>query len=140
VWKAEEYEASLEKKNQYELLDEIHQRFMKEPKRYPFWLQYMVVHFSGMRYASAHGSWADPKDLIIRLGAADLQKSIKALDDATIENLCKEKIAAYEAGTGSNIPRLARAPEKEWKDMSPCTCSASKPMDPRLAALAFPHC
>ena len=116
VWKAEEYKASLEKKNQYELLDEAHQRFMKEPKRFPYWLQYMVVHFSGMRYASAHGSWADPKDLLIRLGAADVDKKAKALDDAAIEALCKEKIAAYETGTGANVPGLARAAEKEWKD------------------------
>jgi hypothetical protein len=116
VWNAQEYKASLEKKNQFELLEEAYQRFKQEPKRYPFWLQYMVVHFSGMRYASAHGSWADPKDLIIRLGAADLEKSTKALDDTAIEKLCAEKIAAYEAGTGSNVPKLARAPEKEWKD------------------------
>jgi len=116
VWKAEEYKATLEKKNQFELLEEAYQRFKQEPKRYPYWLQYMVVHFSGMRYASAHGSWADPKDLLIRLGAADVDKKAKALDDATVDALCKEKIAAYETGTGSNVPGLARAAEKEWKD------------------------
>jgi len=116
VWKAEEYKATLEKKNQFELLEEAYQRFKQEPKRYPYWLQYMVVHFSGMRYASAHGSWADPKDLLIRLGAADVDKKAKALDDATVYALCKEKIAAYETGTGSNVPGLARAAEKEWKD------------------------
>jgi len=117
VWKAEEYKASLEKKNQYELLDEAYQRFKKEPKRFPYWLQYMVVHFSGMRYASAHGSWADPKDLLIRLGAADVNKKAKALDDAVVEKLCAEKIAAYETGAGSNVPKLARATEKQWKDL-----------------------
>ena len=115
-WKAEEYKSALEKKNQYELLEEIYQRFKREPKRYPQWLQYMVVHFSGMRYASAHNSWADPKDLLIRLGAADVEKNAKALDDAAVDKLCVEKIAAYETGTGSNIPKLARASEKEWKD------------------------
>ncbi len=116
AWKVEEYKSSLEKKKQYELLEEIYQRFKKEPNRYPHWLQYMVVHFSGMRYASAHGSWADPKDLLMRLGAAELAKNVKALDDATVEKLCKEKIAAYETGSGSNVPKLARAAEKEWKD------------------------
>ncbi len=115
-WKAEEYKSSLEKKNQYELLEEIYQRFKKEPNRYPQWLQYMVVHFSGMRYASAHNSWADPKDLLIRLGAADVEKNAKSLDDAAVEKLCAEKIASYETGAGSNVPKLARAPEKEWKD------------------------
>lgn len=116
IWKAEQYKASLEKKKQFELLEEIYQRFKKEPSRYPHWLQYMVVHFSGMRYASAHSSWADPKDLLIRLGAADLDKSVKALDDATVEKLCKEKIAAYETGSGANVPKLARTTDKAWKD------------------------
>jgi hypothetical protein len=115
-WKAEDYKASLESKNQYELLELAYQRFAKEPKRYPYWLQYMVVHFSGMRYASAHGSWADPKDLLIRLGAAGLAKNTQALDDDAIAKLCAEKIAAYETGAGSNVPALARAAEKEWKD------------------------
>ena len=96
IWKAQVYEESLERKNQYELLDEIHQRFVKEPKRYPLWLQYMVVHFSGMRYASAHGSWADPKDLLGRLRAPKVEQEIKGLDDASVERICREKIAAYE--------------------------------------------
>ncbi len=116
VWKAEEYKASLAKKNQYELLEEIYQRFKKEPKRFPYWLQYMVIHFSGMRYASAHSSWADPKDLLVRLGAADVEKKAKALDDAAVEKLCAEKIAAYEKGQGV-VSKLARATEKQWKDL-----------------------
>ena len=119
VWKAEDYEASLEKKNQYELLEEACQRFKKEPKRYPYWLQYMVVHFSGMRYASAHSSWADPKDLLIRLRGSNVDKDLKKLDDAEIEKRCKEKIAAYEsagATNSANKPKLAQTTEKEWKD------------------------
>jgi hypothetical protein len=117
LWKTAEYRASLEKKKkQYELLEEIYQRFKKEPNRYPHWLQYMVVHFSGMRYASAHGSWADPKDLLTRLGAAELDKKVKELDDAAVEKLCREKIAAYETGSGSNVPALVRATDKVWKD------------------------
>jgi hypothetical protein len=116
IWKAGEYRTSLEKKKQFELLEEIYQRFKKEPNRYPYWLQYMVVHFSGMRYASAHSSWADPKDLLIRLGAADLDKNVRALDDATVEKLCREKVAAYETGSGPNVPKLARTTDKVWKD------------------------
>jgi len=115
IWKAETYGASLENKNQYELLDEIHQRFAKEPDRYPLWLQYMVVHFSGMRYASAHGSWADPKDLLVRLRAPKIEEEVKKLDDATLAKLCDEKIATYEASNGASKPRLAGAQEKEWR-------------------------
>lgn len=116
LWKAEEYKASLEKKNQFELLEEISQRFKQEPKRYPFWLQYMVVHFSGMRYASAHGSWADPKDLLIRLRASNVGNDLKKVDDAEIEKRCKEKIAVYESAGGTSKPKLAQTMEKEWKD------------------------
>jgi hypothetical protein len=115
-WKVEEYTKSIAKKNQYELLDMINQRFRKEPKRFPPWLQYMIVHFSGMRYSSAHGSWADPMDLVVRLRAQKIEEGIRTLDDATVEKLCKEKVAAYEASAGVSKPKLASAQEKEWRD------------------------
>jgi hypothetical protein len=116
VWKIEEYKSGLAKKNQYELLEEIHQRFQKEPTRFPFWLQYMVVHFSGMRYASAHSSWADPKDLLTRLRAPMVEAEVKNLDDAAVEKLSQEKITAYASAGSAPRPKLANAPEKEWKD------------------------
>jgi len=114
-WKVEEFAKSLEGKDQYQLLAEIRQRFEKEPKRFPYWLQYMVVHFSGMRYASAHGSWADPKDLLVELRLGDVQKEQLALTDAEVDAKCKEKVAQYE-GSGANKPKLALATEKAWKD------------------------
>ena len=113
--KAEQYAKSLEGKDQYQLLAEIRARFDKEPNRFPLWLQYMVVHFSGMRYKSAHGSWADPKDLLVRLRVADVKKTQAALSDGEVESRCKEKIAQYE-GAGANKPKLAGATEKVWKD------------------------
>ena len=115
-WKVEKYTKSIAKKNQYELLDEISQRFQMEPKRFPPWLQYMVVHFSGMRYASAHGSWADPGDLIVRMSVLAAKHELRALDDAEIERRCKEKISVYESTGGTNKPKLALATEKEWQD------------------------
>jgi hypothetical protein len=116
-WKMAEYRASLEKKNQFELLEEIHQRFQNEPNRYPYWLQYMVVHFSGMRYASAHGSWADPRDLLIHLRLADVEKENKNMvDDLEIERQCKEKVTQYESADGAVKPKLATSTEKAWKD------------------------
>lgn len=116
IWKAQVYEDSLKGKNQYELLDKIHQRFEKEPKRYPLWLQYMIVHFSGMRYTSAHGSWADPKDLLGRLRVPQIEEEIKALEDEAVERICREKIAAYELSGDGSKPKLAGATEKKWRD------------------------
>ncbi len=114
--KAEQYARTLENKDQYQLLAEIRLRFEKEPRRFPLWLQYMVVHFSGMRYKSAHGSWADPKDLLVRLRVAENKKQQAALTDGEVEARCKEKIAQYEGGAGANKPKLAGATDKEWKD------------------------
>jgi hypothetical protein len=114
-FKTEQYAKTLEGKDQYQLLSDIRARFEKEPKRFPLWLQYMVVHFSGMRYKSAHGSWADPKDLLVRLRVAEVKKTQAALSDGEVEARCREKIAQYE-GAGANKPKLAGATEKVWKD------------------------
>ena len=113
--KVEQYAKTLESKNQYQLLADIRARFEKEPKRFPLWLQYMVVHFSGMRYKSAHGSWADPKDVLIRLRVDEVKKAQAKLTDADVAAKCAEKITQYE-GAASNKPALAKALEKAWKD------------------------
>jgi len=116
--KVEEYKASLAQKNHLQLLEEIVQRFIKQPERYPLWLQYMVIHFSGMRYATAHGSWADPKDLLIGLRTSAMEKDFKKMDDDAVEALAQERIKAYEIPNGSvpNAPKLAQTQDQKWKD------------------------
>ena len=119
--KVEEYKASLSKKNHQELLQEVVQRFQNEPERFPRWLQYMVIHFSGMRYASAHGSWADPKDLLVSLQTLDIEKRFRTMDDNAIEGLCREKIEIYEPsgitflGSTRQPTKLAQTISREWK-------------------------
>ncbi|MCB9112125.1 MAG: hypothetical protein H6634_12860 [Anaerolineales bacterium] len=113
--KVEQYTKTLEDKDQYQLLADIRARFEKEPKRFPLWLQYMIVHFSGMRYKSAHGSWADPKDLLVRLKLDEVKKAQAALSDADVAAKCAEKIAQYD-GNDPNKPALAKATDKAWKD------------------------
>lgn len=113
--KVEQFVKTLEGKDQYQLLADVRARFEKEPKRFPLWLQYMVIHFSGMRYKSAHGSWADPKDLLIRLRVDEVKKAQATLTDADVTAKCAEKIAQYE-GADPNKPALAKAAEKVWKD------------------------
>ena len=139
-WQVEEYSKSIAKKNQYELLDLIRQRFQKEPGRFPPWLQYMVVHFSGMRYASAHGSWADPGDLLIRLGALGVQRELQPLDDAEIEKRSLAKVLVYGSAEAKNKPKLALAVEKEWKDKTQShltTLKAGGPDTRRAGLLAL---
>jgi hypothetical protein len=114
--KVEQYAKTLEGRDQYQLLAEIRQRFEKEPKRFPLWLQYMIVHFSGMRYKSAHGSWADPRDLLVRLRVNEIKKAQAALTDAEVAAKCAEKIAQYDPAFTGTKPKLAAAAEKVWKD------------------------
>jgi hypothetical protein len=67
-----------------------------------------------MRYASAHGSWADPKDLLIRLRVPEIEEEVNALDDGTVTKICQEKVAIYESpGRGAKLG-LAGSTEKEW--------------------------
>jgi hypothetical protein len=46
--------------------------------RYPKWLRYMVVHFSGMRYKAAHGSYAPATDLVRRLKREQIKSEVGA--------------------------------------------------------------
>ena len=114
--KVEQYTKTLESKDQYQLLTDIRARFDKEPQRFPLWLRYMVIHFSGMRYKSAHGSWADPKDLLVRLRVDEVKKAQAALSDAEVAAKCAEKIAQYDPAYKGAKPKLATAAEKVWQD------------------------
>src|SRR5215213_668 len=116
--KVEDYKLSLAQKDHLQLLEEIVQRFIKQPARYPLWLQYMVIHFSGMRYATAHGSWADPKDLLINLRTSALDKDFKKMDDDAVEAMSQERISLYETPNGStpNAPKLSQVTDAKWKE------------------------
>jgi hypothetical protein len=46
------------------LLKLILEMFDQQPARFPKWLQYMVIHFSGIRYKTAHNSWYEAGDLL----------------------------------------------------------------------------
>lgn len=71
-WLVQKKEAELSRLDHDALLRKVLEEFDHRPKDFPKWLQYMVIHFSGMRYQSAHGSWADPKDLLESLKVEEL--------------------------------------------------------------------
>src|SRR5262249_26854480 len=70
------------------------------------------------RYATAHGSWADPKDLLISLRTATLDKDFKKLDDDAVEAMAQERISVYETPNPSdpNVPKLSLTTDPKWKD------------------------
>jgi hypothetical protein len=130
--KLETYKAELAQKDHVSLLEEIVQRFIREPDRFPLWLQYMVLHFSGMRYRSAHGSWADPRDLLANLRTSAVEQDFKSLDDASKDAILEHKLIAYgvvqppAASPGSSpdpaavaptaMPRLAQTTSRRWRE------------------------
>jgi DNA-binding CsgD family transcriptional regulator len=118
-WLILKEERQLSRYGHDELLKLVLNRFEAEPTRFPKWLQYMVIHFSGMRYQTAHGSWADARDLLeslkieeaknkirtsakadldreIAIALADLQKQRQTLTDSRTINLIDRQIAALK--------------------------------------------
>ncbi len=69
-----------------ELLGRILDRFDADTDftRYPKWLRYMVVHFSGMRYKSAHGSYAPATELVKRLKRDQVRSETAAATEIEI--------------------------------------------------------
>ncbi|HWQ84637.1 MAG TPA: hypothetical protein VN363_08730, partial [Anaerolineales bacterium] len=84
-WALNKYRQQLEGLNQEELLALVMERFQRQPERYPGWLQYMVIHFSGMRYKSAHGSWADPRLLLQKIRADELEEQLNSASEAHLQ-------------------------------------------------------
>src|SRR5688572_13855542 len=121
-FKAEQYNAWLETLNHDQLLYEVFQRFWNEPERFPLWLQYMVIHFSGMRYASAHGSWADPKEMLLNLRILDVQEELRNKKEDELHAECEGRIASYESSvrtrsdTATYLPKLTGAVDKNSKE------------------------
>lgn len=87
------------------LLNKVVERFHKSPGVFPEWLIYMVIHFSGMRYQSAHGCYRDPLDLL-----RVLEVDTEGLSD----EMAVEKLKEYKhAQEKVNKP----IPDWAWKDI-----------------------
>jgi hypothetical protein len=129
--KADLYRESISGKNHEQLLEEVVQKFLDDPGRYPVWLQYMVIHFSGMRYKSAHGSWADPRELLQSLRMSGLIENNERSPDETIETDVAEKIVEYEKIRNETDDQARRDRMKYYLD----EMKSSKPYRKRKALL-----
>lgn len=92
-WLIFKYECELLKLDHDRLVAAVMERFEAEPKRFPKWLQYMVIHFSGMRYKSAHGSWANPRDLLEMLKIEELKVWTQSSPPGELEQACSQATA-----------------------------------------------
>lgn len=78
-WEMRGKRQAWEKMTVDQLVQAVVERIDAEPNRFPEWLVYMVIHFSGMRYISAHGSWAAPCFLVQVLQREDIEDEINNL-------------------------------------------------------------
>jgi len=108
-WQLFKYERELAAKSHDDLLTLILERFDAEPERFPKWLQYMTIHFSGMRYQSAHGSWADPKALLESMQVEEIKQQIQKKPVSELELLCNQaKSELTKTKTASSNQREIR--------------------------------
>jgi hypothetical protein len=81
----DDYEDELQTKGHDELValvwEKLKEKRIDGKPRFERWLQYMIIHFSGMRYISAHGSFADPNELLELLVREDEKGKLKPGED-----------------------------------------------------------
>lgn len=115
-WLIQKYKRDLERAGHDQLLQKILERFEEQPGRFPKWLQYMVIHFSGMRYRSAHGSWADPRDLVKLIRIDDLKVQILESPETELLPLFEQAVEWLEAGKlAAETPLEVRKLERQQR-------------------------
>ncbi len=129
-WLVLKYERDLTAKTHEQLLADILQRFDAEPERFPKWLQYMVVHFSGMRYKSAHGSWADPKDLLEAILMEEVKLQFEKPQPVELEK------ASFQA-TADLQKKKQSSPSTEHRRIDIQLTSLSNPVTRKTAVLKY---
>lgn len=109
-WEMLDRRNELDKLSHDQLVLMIQERFHGDLEQYRPWLKYMVFHYSGMRYKSAHGSWADPKTLLTMLIREFLEDDVRNMDEASITKACDEAVIELE-GIKANTTNTRRIGE-----------------------------
>lgn len=104
-WELNQKKEAWVRLEQDQLLKEILLWINRQPDRFPEWLVYMVVHFSGMRYMSAHGSFADPRLLLETFEREDLDDEVKSLTGVSLMQACKDAIQRLLTRTAAATPQ-----------------------------------
>ena len=113
-WLLNNYRNRLEGLDHDELLELILERFQSQPQRFTGWLQYMVIHFSGMRYKSAHGSWADPRLLLRKILEEELEQRINTADEDQLVMAAGEIISSLDKLLEQPLTEIEQNHHKRW--------------------------
>jgi hypothetical protein len=91
-WEVARYRRELEKLEHDDLIRRVVDLLDSQKERFPIWVQYMVLHFSGMRYRSAHGSWADATDLLEMMRIESLRQESQSASEKQIAAACLQAL------------------------------------------------
>ena len=97
-WRLRQFSQSILAMDHDELLGLILDEFDadKDFTRYPKQLRYLVIHFSGMRYDSAHRTWGPPQELLATLKEQQIRELFADADERTVEHEARAAEAAIE--------------------------------------------
>lgn len=75
TWKKARMSRNLEEMDHEQLMEEVQRLFATDPaaERFPLWLRYSVIHFSGVIYDSTHSDWSDPRSMLTTLKDEELR-------------------------------------------------------------------
>ncbi len=124
-----DYQRELDQMHHDQLVEAAWQRLNEKlpsgNPRFEKWFAYMIIHFSGMRYKSAHGSWADPDDLLELLVREDQKGKIQPGEDiddrveAEIQRLLKLPADAATRHLDANLRALVYFKQQKERQGEP---------------------
>lgn len=113
-WLLNQYRQRLEGLDQEALLKLALERIDHQPERFPGWLKYMVIHFSGMRYKSAHGSWADPRLLLEKILEDELEGQILGSAEEQIRQTAAEFLVGLQISLAAAADEIEKNRLNRW--------------------------
>lgn len=76
-WKKDRYTRQLKTMDHQSLMDSIEDLFASDPNgdRFPQWIRYAVMQYSGVRYASSHNNFYSPQNMLSILKDKELEEA-----------------------------------------------------------------
>ena len=122
-WRLRQFDQRIQALDHDELLNEVLDVFAADPtfQRYPKQVRYLVIHFSGMRYKSAHGTFARPQALLAMLkeqeirelfagGGETVQDEVQATEAAVTAELASPSLGASRRKALQDVKKAMDAP------------------------------
>jgi Domain of unknown function (DUF4157) len=128
TWSLNRYRAEISEMQQNDLLKELLEVFkqFKTTGFFPDWMEYALIHFAGMRYATAHGTWDEsPQYLLtviknLEINEADEDK-IKILTGEAAHDLSKDEQKKIDGIWNGAKKRLAKDDMPAYEKLKPLT-------------------